>query len=77
MSVETISYIALALCLAPGLFHSVELLYPTWGSRFIINWVLPFFGKHPRMAKRGITVGYIFTPFWITSTLLNYLAIGS
>lgn len=173
MSIETISGIALALCLAPGLLHSVELLYPTWGSRFIVNWVLPFFdpsqpnkskflskdeqldmldgalasapkeketaaksyiflllfeqrqgalafnavlvailyafqlplaertllhfflmvmsaffalvnanqagllpffGKHPRVAKRGITVGYVFTPFWLTSTALNYLA---
>ena len=172
MSIETISTVALALCLIPGILHSVELLYPTW-ARLIINWVLPFFdpslpdkskfitekeqldmldaalvsapkgketaaksyiflllfeqrqgalafiaifvaiiyafqlplaernvlhvllmvmsalfalvnanqaglfpffGKHPRMAKRGKTVGFVFFPFWLAAAVLNYLS---
>ena len=42
MNIETISIIALALCLAPALVHAVEVLKPTW-VRWVVNLVLPFF----------------------------------
>lgn len=43
MDDETISTIALLLCLAPGALHLVEVAFPLL-SRWIVNHVLPFFG---------------------------------
>jgi hypothetical protein len=43
MSDETISTIALLLCLAPGVLHLPEVAFPML-SRWIVNYVLPFFG---------------------------------
>lgn len=35
---------------------------------------IPFLGNHPRVSRNGRNVGIAFTPFWIASTILNYLA---
>ena len=43
MSDTTISTIALVLCLAPGALHSFEVVNPML-SRWIVHYVLPFFG---------------------------------
>jgi hypothetical protein len=43
MSDMTISTIALLLCVAPGVLHLVEVAFPLL-SRWIVNYVLPFFG---------------------------------
>lgn len=43
MDDTTISTIALVLCLAPGVLHLVEVAFPML-SRWIVNYVLPFFG---------------------------------
>lgn len=37
-----ISTLALAMCMAPGILHSVELAYPIL-ARWLANYVLPFF----------------------------------
>jgi hypothetical protein len=50
MSDETISTIALLLCLAPGALHFVEVAFPML-SRWIVNYVLPFFG--PALPKKA------------------------
>ncbi len=42
MDENTVSTIAMALCLAPGVLHSLEVAYPTL-ARLIVNYVLPFF----------------------------------
>jgi hypothetical protein len=43
MNEMTVSTIALLLCLAPGALHLVEVAFPML-SRWIVNYVLPFFG---------------------------------
>lgn len=43
MNDSTISTIALLLCLAPGALHSFEVVLPLL-ARWIVNYVLPFFG---------------------------------
>lgn len=43
MSDPLISTLGLLLCLAPGLVHGAELVSPML-SRWVINYVLPFFG---------------------------------
>jgi hypothetical protein len=51
MTENSISILALALCMAPGILHSVEVAYPML-ARWIVNYVLPLFepglpkGKH-------------------------------
>ncbi len=42
MTENTISTIGMALCLAPGILHSVEVVYPLL-TRWIVQYVLPFF----------------------------------
>src|SRR6056297_1360710 len=54
MSDETISTIALLLCLAPGALHSVEAAFPML-SRWIVNYVLPFFGPGRPAAAGSLT----------------------
>lgn len=43
MSDNTLSTIALLLCLAPGVLHAAEAAFPLL-ARWIVNYVLPFFG---------------------------------
>lgn len=43
MSTTLISTIGLLLCLAPAIVHGTELSRPLW-ARWVVNWVLPFFG---------------------------------
>lgn len=51
MSPETLSTIGLLLCLAPAIVHAVEVYRPLW-ARWVVNWVLPFFGPgFPRPSK--------------------------
>jgi len=38
---------------------------------------IPFLGNHPRVSRNGRNVGIVFTPFWIASTVLNYLAFSN
>jgi len=42
MTENSISTIALAMCMAPGILHSVEVAYPLL-ARWLANYVLPFF----------------------------------
>ncbi len=35
---------------------------------------VPLLGHHPKVSRNGRNVGIVFTPFWIASTVLNYLA---
>jgi hypothetical protein len=42
MTENSISTLALVLCMVPGILHSVEVIYPML-VRWIINYVLPFF----------------------------------
>ena len=51
MSELTISGLGLILCMAPALVHAVEVYRPLW-ARWVVNWVLPFFGPGlPRPSK--------------------------
>lgn len=54
MSDATISTIALALCLAPGILHLVEVASPLL-ARWIVNLVLPLFGGPLPSAARSLT----------------------
>ncbi|MEQ8712624.1 MAG: hypothetical protein RIC80_06385 [Cyclobacteriaceae bacterium] len=42
MNEISISTLALVLCMAPGILHSIEVIYPLL-ARWIVNWVLPLF----------------------------------
>lgn len=42
MTNNQISIIGLALCIVPGVLHSIEVLFPIL-ARLIVNYVLPFF----------------------------------
>ncbi|NRB65725.1 MAG: hypothetical protein HRU40_22350 [Saprospiraceae bacterium] len=42
MTDHSISILALVLCMAPGILHSVEVVYPML-VRWLVNYVLPFF----------------------------------
>lgn len=35
-----------------------------------------FLGHHPRVSRNGRNVGIVFTFFWLTASVLNYLAFG-
>ena len=35
---------------------------------------IPFLGHHPKVSGNGRNVGIVFAPFWLASTVLNYLA---
>jgi len=54
MSDKTISTIALLLCLAPGVLHAAEVGFPML-SRWIVNYVLPFFGPGRPAAAEALT----------------------
>ncbi|MFO7699773.1 MAG: hypothetical protein R6W79_04095 [Acidimicrobiia bacterium] len=56
MSSKTVvSSIGLVLCMAPGLLHSVEVMFPML-SRWIVNYVLPLFG--PALPRRAESLTY-------------------
>ncbi|MGX9355875.1 hypothetical protein ACS3SW_12190 [Roseobacteraceae bacterium S113] len=51
MSNTLLSNLGLLLCLAPAIVHAVEVYRPLW-ARWVVNWVLPFFGPGlPRPSK--------------------------
>ena len=51
MSSTFASTLGLLLCLAPAIFHTVEVARPLW-ARWVVNWVLPFFAPGlPRPSK--------------------------
>ena len=54
MNDALISTLGLILCLAPGLVHGAEMLSPML-SRWVINWVLPFFGPGAPHAASSLT----------------------
>lgn len=54
MNIETISTIGLAICLAPGIVHAIEVIKPTW-ARWIVNLVLPLFAPGLPNSKKFIT----------------------
>lgn len=35
---------------------------------------IPFLGKHPKVSRNGRNVGIVFSVFWLTASVLNYLA---
>lgn len=35
---------------------------------------IPFLGHHPKVSHHGRHIGIVFVPFWLASTVLNYLA---
>ena len=35
---------------------------------------ISFLGHHPKVSRNGRNVGIVFVPFWLASTVLNYLA---
>jgi hypothetical protein len=54
MDDTTVSTIALLLCLAPGVLHGAEVAFPML-SRWIVNYVLPFFGPGRPTAAGSLT----------------------
>ena len=54
MKNEAISTLGLLLCLAPAVVHIAELPRPLWG-RWVVNWVLPFFGPGFPKASQALT----------------------
>lgn len=50
MTDNSISTIALAMCMAPGILHSVEVAYPLL-ARWLANYILPLF--EPGLPKGG------------------------
>jgi alcohol dehydrogenase class IV len=54
MNIETISIIGLILSIAPFTLHGIETLYPMM-SRWLANWVLPFFGLKKPSTSTALT----------------------
>ncbi|MCB1147888.1 MAG: hypothetical protein KDK38_13900 [Leptospiraceae bacterium] len=54
MNENTISILAMALCMAPGALHSVEVVYPML-ARLIVNYVLPFFAPELPNSSKQLT----------------------
>ncbi|MFK8004589.1 MAG: hypothetical protein AB8H86_33785 [Polyangiales bacterium] len=54
MNDTLISTLGLLLCLAPGLLHAAEMVSPML-SRWIVNFVLPFFGPGRPRAELSLT----------------------
>jgi hypothetical protein len=55
MTENSISTLALALCMAPGILHSVEVAYPLL-ARWLANYVLPFFAPGlPKGSSNNLT----------------------
>ena len=54
MNDSMISTLGLVLCLAPGVVHGAEMISPML-SRWVINFVLPFFGPGRPRARAALT----------------------
>ncbi len=54
MTENSISIIALVMCMAPGILHSIELAYPML-TRWIVNYVLPLFEPGLPKSKHHLT----------------------
>ncbi|MBL8000317.1 MAG: hypothetical protein JNL05_00020 [Flavobacteriales bacterium] len=54
MTENSISTFALAICMLPGILHSVEVAYPMM-ARLIVNYVLPFFEPGLPKARQQLT----------------------
>ncbi len=54
MSESSISTLALALCMAPGILHSLEVAYPML-VRWLVNYVLPLFEPGMPKASKQLT----------------------
>lgn len=54
MSDIQISTLALVLSMVPVTLHGIEVLFPMQ-ARWIVNWVLPFFGLTPPTRKMALT----------------------
>lgn len=54
MSEIQISTLAMALSIIPVTLHGIEVLFPMQG-RWILNWVLPFFGLKAPNSKTALT----------------------
>jgi len=54
MSPQTLSLIAMAICLLPGILHSIEVVFPML-ARLIVNYVLPFFEPGLPKAQNQLT----------------------
>jgi len=55
MTANTISIMALAMCMAPGILHSVEVAYPML-ARWLANYVLPFFEPGLPKSKNNLSL---------------------
>lgn len=56
MSELQISTLAMALSIIPVTLHGIEMLFPIQ-ARWIVNWVLPFFGLKAPNRKTALTKG--------------------
>ncbi|MBM1222430.1 hypothetical protein JQU17_18825 [Ponticoccus sp. SC2-23] len=56
MTVSLASTLGLLLCLAPALFHAVEIYRPLW-ARWMVNWVLPVFAPGLPRPSKALTHG--------------------
>lgn len=54
MTENSISTLALALCMLPGILHSLEVAFPML-ARLIVNYVLPLFGPGLPRTKNQMT----------------------
>lgn len=54
MTENSISNLAMALSIIPVTLHGIEVLFPMQ-ARWIINWVLPFFGLKTPSSKTALS----------------------
>lgn len=54
MSENSISFLAMALSIIPVALHCIEVLFPMQ-ARWIVNWVLPFFGLKTPNSKTALS----------------------
>lgn len=54
MTANTISILAMALSIVPVTLHGIEVLFPMQ-ARWIVNWVLPFFGLTAPSSKTALS----------------------
>ena len=54
MTENLISTLALAICMVPGILHSLEVVFPML-ARLIVNYVLPFFEPGLPKGKNQMT----------------------
>ena len=68
-----LSSIGLILSIVPVTIHGIEAFFPMQ-ARWIVNWVLPFLGNHPKVSQNCKNVGIVIAPFWAIVAILNGLA---